>query len=296
VQVQDVREGFLEEVVAVSAGTRDDWILWGAVGCALVGTAHSEWSLAVAVGAHPWVATVVPGALDLYVVRALRMHRDVFLAVLAMVAANVSWYLVHAGDLPMGWPLRSAVGAVAPLVLWRVHSLKYTRNRAELLEGLPAGAVSAPEKYTAPETAPVYSGALRDPGFDPSACTHGGFCRDANGVQCIPCPEPEPDECAPEYVPADWSADPVPYLRAVPDPAPAFDSVSAVHSFPDVVHLKPSALQPGDEVHLPGAQEYLDNCALIDAEPSVRGMKNALKVGQTRADRLLKHLQHEEEL
>src|SRR5688572_2029148 len=86
VQVQDVREGFLEEVVAVSAGTRDDWILWGAVGCALVGTAHSEWSLAVAVGAHPWVATVVPGALDLYVVRALRMHRDVFLAVLAMVA------------------------------------------------------------------------------------------------------------------------------------------------------------------------------------------------------------------
>lgn len=23
-------------------------------------------------------------------------------------------------------------------------------------------------------------------------CTHGGFCKDANGVQSIPCPEPEP--------------------------------------------------------------------------------------------------------
>lgn len=135
----------------VSARTRTDWILWGALGCALVGTAHSEWSLAVAVGAHPWIAAAVPGALDLYVIRALQVRRDVFVAVLAMVAANVAWYLVHSQDLPVDWPLRSAVGAVAPLVVWRVHSLKYTRTRKELLWGTRSGAVSAPVPGDAPE-------------------------------------------------------------------------------------------------------------------------------------------------
>lgn len=259
----------------MSARTRTDWILWGCVGCALVGTAHSEWSLAVSVGAHPWIAAAVPGALDLYVLRALRVHRDVFLAVLAMVAANVSWYLVHSGDLPVDWPLRSAVGALAPLVLWRVHSLKYTRTRKELLWGAEAGAGSAPDERSAPE------------------CEYGPECDLEGCTSRHPLPKPV-WHSAPGYVPAEWSA-PAPHLKAVPDLAPAFDPVSAVHSFPDVVHLESSALHPGDEVHLAGAQEYLDHCALTDTEPSVRGLKNALKVGQDRAGRIMKHLQSQEE-
>lgn len=31
--------------------------------------------------------------------------------------------------------------------------------------------------------------------LSPVACTHGGFCRDANGVQVIQCPEPDPEPC-----------------------------------------------------------------------------------------------------
>ena len=64
----------------MSAPTRGDWILWGALGCALVSTAHAEYTLATAAGAQWLVAGAVPGALDLYVIRALQMRRDVFLA------------------------------------------------------------------------------------------------------------------------------------------------------------------------------------------------------------------------
>jgi len=308
----------------VSAPRVQDPILWGALGCALIGTAHSEWSLAVSVGAHPWIASAVPGALDLYVLRALQVRRDVFLAVLAMVAANVAWYLVHSGDLPVGWQLRSAVAAVAPLVVWRVHSLKHSRNRSELREDA-AGAVSAPADAVPSAVAyPVAEG-----------CTHNGFCRDANGVQCIPCPEPAPasapvwtpgyhldgcdgvhapggpsecirragelsaagapSECTPDYVPFDWTKSSGPHLKAVPDLPPAFDPVSAVHSFPDVVHLTADApLEPGDEVHLPGGREYLDNCAKGDREPSARDLAKAIKVSQKKAGRILKHLQRED--
>jgi hypothetical protein len=271
-----------------------DPILWGALGCALVGTAHSEWSLAVSVGAHPWIAAAVPGALDLYVIRALQVRRDVFVAVLAMVAANVAWYLVHSHDLPVDWPLRSAVGAVAPLVVWRVHSLKYTRTRAELLWGTPAGAVSAPEE-TAPETAPA-------------ASAHAAWC----GLT-----HPDDGPCseygyppAPDHVPADWmeaeypetypgaavlaaqedeyadkwgpGAHPEVHLRPVPALPGGFDPVSAVHSAPD--------LAPGDSEYIALAQEYI----LTTGAPSVRGLKKYASVGQARAERLLAHLETEE--
>lgn len=120
-----------------------DWILWGALGCVLVSTAHAEYTLATATGVHWFVAGAVPGALDLYVIRALQVRRDVFLSVLAMVGANVASHLVAAGELAVGWQLVSAVGALPPLILWRVHSLWYgrVRNRSELLWDAPAGAL-----------------------------------------------------------------------------------------------------------------------------------------------------------
>lgn len=107
----------------MSTRTRADWILWGALGCTLVGTAHAEYTLATATGVHWFVAASVPGALDLYVIRALQVHRDVLAAVLAMVVMNVASHLVTAGVLPVHWALISAVGALAPLVLWRIHYL-----------------------------------------------------------------------------------------------------------------------------------------------------------------------------
>jgi len=123
----------------VPAPGRRDWILWGALGCALVSTAHAEYTLATAAHFNEYVALAVPGALDLYVVRALQQRRDVFVAVLAMVAANVASHLIAGGVLRVEWPVIAAVGAVAPLIVWRVYSLKYARTRQELLWGLEAG-------------------------------------------------------------------------------------------------------------------------------------------------------------
>lgn len=127
----------------MSTRTRSDWILWAQLGCALVATAHAEYTLALATGLHWVVASAVPGALDLYVIRALQKHKDVLPAVLVMVAANVASILVSARVLPLHWGLYSAVGALVPLLVWRGHVLRAHEVQA-------AGAVSAPE-YTAPE-------------------------------------------------------------------------------------------------------------------------------------------------
>lgn len=288
---------------AVVSDDRRDWILWGAVGCALAGTAYSEWNLAVAVGAHSWVALAVPGALDLYVLRALQVRRDVFLAVLAMVAANVAWYLVHSGDLPIGWQLRSAVGALAPLILWRVHSLKYTRTRKELLWEVPAGAVSAPEEET--EVHPVE---------DPDVV----WVQSEDGNRAHPTPRStfpravlEELAGAPAYVPQEWADQedkrrrrtdapaPVypPYLQPVPD---VVEQVRTLHpdtcpvgcectqteehrSTPDYA-VREGFLLADDLEYIPGAREYMRTAE----RPSARGMKSALSIGQERAKRLFR--------
>lgn len=131
---------------------RKDWVLAAQLGCALVVTFHAEYTLALAAGVNEYVALAVPGALDLYVIRALQKHRDVFLAVLVMVAANVASHLVTAGLIPVGWAVYSAVGGTVPLLLWRGHSLRHTRTRAELLWGFlpwrPGTPVPEPSEYT----------------------------------------------------------------------------------------------------------------------------------------------------
>lgn len=125
---------------AVSTRIRDvPPLLAGALACALVSTAHAEYTLATATHVNSWVALAVPGALDLYVIQALVVRRDVFLAVLVMVAANVTSHLITAGVLPVHWSVVASVGALAPLIVWRVHSLERTRTRTELLLGVPAG-------------------------------------------------------------------------------------------------------------------------------------------------------------
>lgn len=311
----------------MSARTRKDWILWGALGCALVATAHAEYTLAIEAHFNKWVALAVPGALDLYVIRALQERRDVFVAVLAMVAANVASHLIVAGVLPVGWPVVSAVGAVAPLVVWRVYSLKYTRTRQELLWGLEAGtgpedagAVSAPGgddpiRYFDPICGrPPQPGArLTDPCPD---CTHLWA---VHRTPAVPDHAPEPSAPVPDHVPGDWMDEeypethpstsvpyepgasmgvdlpwapvpgmeeyewkvtsapaPVPHLKSVPD-LPDEYAAGAVHS---------DVLKDSDYEFLGKATRYLDDVA----NPTVRGMKTALGIGQERAERLLAHL------
>jgi hypothetical protein len=296
----------------VSTPDRKDWILWGALGCALVGTAHSEWSLAVAVGAHPWIAAAVPGALDLYVIRALQVRRDVFVAVLAMVAANVAWYLVHSQDLPVDWPLRSAVGAVAPLVAWRVHSLKYTRTRKELLWGVEAGAVSAPVPEDAPEAGtPV---PVAGQGLAPALAWVPGYHLDGcdgqhKGESPLACTHraSELEYTAPDHVPGEWMAAEYPEtypsaaVLAAQEDEYADKWAAPLHSVPAL----PDEYAPGTAVHsaeleerdreyaVP-ASEYAAGCAVAGRVPSVKGMKRELKIGQDRAERLLAWLESEE--
>ncbi|MFH8799677.1 hypothetical protein ACH4F6_08795 [Streptomyces sp. NPDC017936] len=102
---------------------KHDYLKWGALAAALVATASAEYELARAVGFNQWVAAAVPAALDLYTVRALRAHREVLAAVAAMIGVNAASHLVTTGLLPVNVWLVVAVAAIAPLVLWRVHSL-----------------------------------------------------------------------------------------------------------------------------------------------------------------------------
>lgn len=168
---------------AVETGTRD-YLKWAAVLCALVGTASAEYEIARSIGMMPWVAVAVPGALDAYVLRALRAHREVFTAVLAMVGVNAASHLVTAGVLKVDWMLITAVSAIAPLVLWRVHALSTPgeMRRAKLWgTGTPVPAAHGGEHDKAPDD-PEPPGTREHPHIEKrTACVWGhAECSDAN--------------------------------------------------------------------------------------------------------------------
>ena len=101
---------------------------WAALAACIVALSYTEWSLAVAAGAHPVVAVSVPAALDIYAIRAMRVRRHVSVVVLAMVGVNALSYLVHAGVVPVSWPVLIIVSAIAPLVFWAVHQLGHVES------------------------------------------------------------------------------------------------------------------------------------------------------------------------
>lgn len=271
----------------MSTRTRKDWILWGALGCALVSTAHAEYTLATAAHFNEYVALAVPGALDLYVVRALQQRRDVFVAVLAMVAANVASHLIAGGVLEVRWPVIAAVGAVAPLIVWRVYALKYESGAVSAPAPVDECAGEKPQVNPHSEaSAPALAWA---PGYHLDGCDglHKGdgpaLCLGRagalTGAPSAPAPDSVPQWMRDEYAasaPAPDTSAPV-LLRAVPD-LPAEYAASAVHS--------ESPLTERDLPFLAGAQKYVDDVA----DPSVRGLKAALGIGQDRAQRLLLHL------
>ena len=224
----------------MSTRTRQDWILWAQLGCALVATAHAEYTLVTALDQHLVVAGAFTGALDLYVVRALQKRKDVLPAVLVMVAANVVSILVGAGVVPVHWAVLAAVGALAPLLVWRGHVLRVHSDavtESALMQVKASGAVDAPEPEYEDDT-----------------------CRD--------------DECM---------------LRGM-------HSEHALEWIPDVLaeEVHPSEPQPelstADAAYLAEAKAYLEDCALSESQPSVRGLRKWASVGQDRAERLLEYL------
>jgi hypothetical protein len=122
-------------------------LAWGALAMAIIGTASAEYGLADAAG---WgrVAFALPGCLDIYVIRALRAHRDMAAAVVAMILVNAVAHLISARLLPVSVPVVVGVSAIAPLVLWRVHALREVEPEAE-------AELAVPEFVAAPEPAGV---------------------------------------------------------------------------------------------------------------------------------------------
>lgn len=258
---------------------RQDPVLAGALAFALVATAHAEYTLATATHVHPWVAIAVPGALDLYVIRALARGKDVFLAVLLMVAANVASHLIAANVLVVDWRVISAVGALAPLLLWRIYALKRvqdpectsldepgTESAPDSDECTPALDASAPHSDDA--FGPVVMRAIQHSENAPVEY-HQDACDGLHPLWVACAEHTALAPSAPAFVPAEWSA-PVLHLPTSPEY---------------------TALMPGDDDYLAEAEAYVSSTP----EPSVRGFMKIMRaaergIGQKRAERLLEHL------
>ena len=245
------------------------YLLWGALGCTLVGTAHAEYTLATAVGVQDFVAGAVPGALDLYVIQALRVHRDVLSAVVVMVAANVASALVHAGVLPVEWPLISAVGALAPLLLWRIHFLWRSGAGAEAREKVQEVHPQVQEEVHSGAPAPEDDTLWLPPWLTGAP---GG----AGPVPAHPSEVSAPGAPAPETVPA------------VPEVHPHLSSVPALpkgFEYSDTV--------PTTEQFAAGRQLYRDTVELTGKPPGQRAIKAACRCNQDTAKKILEGLAKE---
>lgn len=228
---------------------KNDYLKWGALLFALVATASAEYDLARAVGFNQWVAAAVPGALDIYTVRALRAHRDVLAAVAALIAVNAASHLVAVGLLPVDWPLVVAVAAIAPLVLWRVHRL------ADVPDEQP---VEAPVEYAAEtEAEPV-----------PAA-----------PVPVRPIPEAVPEGA--RLLPI--VARPAPAPKALVPATEYTRTRTEVHAEWTVPADQAAAEAPLTEHGLGLAAEQFKDELLAGRIPSIRAIKDRLSVGQNRA-------------
>lgn len=132
------------------------WVaLYAAVGL----TASGEYALAQLVGFPGLIAALLPTAIDVYVIQAMRRHRDVAAALILMVATNALYHLADAGLVGVNsasrpsWWLIVAVAAIAPVIVWRVHRITET---AEMPVPVTATTpIVAPAKTPRQEAPPV---------------------------------------------------------------------------------------------------------------------------------------------
>ncbi|MFG2473562.1 hypothetical protein [Streptomyces fagopyri] len=243
---------------------KNDYLKWGALLFALVATASAEYELARQVGFNEWVAAAVPGALDIYTVRALRAHKDVLAAVAAMIGVNAASHLVTAGLLPVNVPLVVAVSAIAPLVLWRVHRLADEDQAPaegavlDVIQEVPTAMVE-PVPGVYPEPTNAVPARVR-PLPLMTACGLPPVVTET--VSEVPVPAHEYPVPAPQ-VPREWTIDPTEY------PAPDEDGGE-----PDEEPVYPDPLIPRVRVDFP------------DEVPGVRRLKDTYGIGQARAQRI----------
>ncbi|QDN87407.1 hypothetical protein [Streptomyces sp. RLB3-6] len=264
---------------------KNDYLKWGALLFALVATASAEYELARQVGFNQWVAAAVPGALDIYTVRALRAHRDVLTAVGAMIGVNAASHLVTAGLLPVNVPLVVAVSAIAPLVLWRVHRLADEHETPaetealDVIQTLPAPTVErVPEAYPELETAvPAVPEAVPAGVRLLPLMTSCGLPPEPSAV-----PEPSPVPAA-EYTRTRSEV----HAEYVPEPVPDW-TVPGTYADKNGNPTEPDPTDDGygnplSEYGLGLAAEAFKEQLLEGDVPSIRAIKAQLSVGQPRA-------------
>ncbi|MFG2544363.1 hypothetical protein ACGFOM_18170 [Streptomyces sp. NPDC048594] len=132
------------------------WLTRGSVAAGIAFTATAEYDLALALGASRPVAVMLPLALDLYVIAALRWFRrvDIALSLALMGAAQVAAHLLSADVMTVNTPMVVVVSLLVPVSIWRTHAL--ARPVPDPAPAVPAPAaedVPAPEPE--PERVPV---------------------------------------------------------------------------------------------------------------------------------------------
>lgn len=98
---------------------------WVAFAAAAALTASGEFELAQLAGWPPYVAWLLPVALDVYAFCAFAAHSraDTMAALALMIACNVAYHLAATHLIPSGWQLVVMVAALPPVICWRVHRL-----------------------------------------------------------------------------------------------------------------------------------------------------------------------------
>ncbi|MFH8410734.1 hypothetical protein ACH4FX_39075 [Streptomyces sp. NPDC018019] len=196
----------------MSKTTRHRWDPLVAVSLAAgVGfTAYAEYQLARAIGAAVPVAVLLPLAIDVYVVAAIRRSRgrDIALSLVLMGTAQIAAHMLEARVATVSVPLVAAVSLLVPLVIWRVHTL--------------AGPATTAVPVPAREAVPV-------PGDGKSEAA----VRVTVEQQPVPVPETSPVPPAgtadtPRELPVLNEAVPRPELQAVPEPEPQHETAVPV--------------------------------------------------------------------
>jgi hypothetical protein len=133
---------------------------WVALFAAIGLTASGEFQLAALADFPGWIAWALPTAIDVYVVQAMRRHRDVLAALLLMIGTNACYHLAAArlfGVTKTGapaWWLIVAISAIAPVIVWRVHRITEERPKAAAEvagDGVPLDAAERPEIVSGPD-------------------------------------------------------------------------------------------------------------------------------------------------
>lgn len=101
------------------------WVRRGSLAAGIAFTATAEYELARRLGAAPYIAVMLPVALDAYVIAALRWFRafDIFLSLALMGAAQVAAHALEAGVLKVSLDLVTVVSLLVPVAIWRTHAL-----------------------------------------------------------------------------------------------------------------------------------------------------------------------------